>query len=139
MQTENQVSKGPLIGIIIALIGIVLIISSFFGKETPEKGIEATIKYAGKAKLNSSDNIKYQNLTIVYSYEGKDYKANVKFKENNYKQGQKIEIKVNPNNIESPTLIETKEESSSGLFFGFILLILGGLLFLNIINFDKIN
>jgi len=140
MGTNNQtapVNKGPLIGIIIAIIGIVLIVTSLLGRKPPEPGIEATIKYAGPSKnINGTS---YQNLTLTYNFEGKGYKANVRFPSNGYRQGQTVEVDVNSLNPEQPTLHIVKEQSNLGMVFGVILIILGVLLFLNIINFQQIE
>lgn len=140
MGTNNQtapVNKGPLIGIIIAIIGIVLIVTSLLERKPPEPGIEATIRYAGPAKtINGAS---YQTLTLAYNFEGNAYTANVKFPSAGYKQGQKIEVDVTSVNPEQPTLHIVKGPSNLGIVFGIIFIILGVMLFLNIIQYQQIE
>ncbi len=140
MGTNNQtmpVNKGPLIGIIIAILGIVLIVTSLLGRKPPEPGIEATIRYAGPVKTINGGS--YQTLTIAYSFEGNTYTPNINFPAAGYKQGQKIEVDVNPVDPEKATLHITKTPSNLPIVGGVIFIILGVLLFLNIIKYQEIE
>lgn len=130
------VSKGPFYGLVLAIIGILFIISSFFIKP-PKLDMVGTVTYA--STLKQSGKITYQQIKISFNYNSKAYETECKVTNQRYSKHDTVEFRIIGGD---PTKITTDPGSSGKyivLFFGLIFLVCGILLFLKIIPYEPIE
>lgn len=136
-QSFAPVNKGPFIGLVIAVIGIIILVSSIFISSGLTAKIDGTVSYASEMK-HSSTGEAYQNVKVVYTYDGKEYETLTKTS-GGYKNHQEVKLTIvggDPTNI---SLASVSSGKSGMIFCGILFIALGILLFLNIINFQSIE
>lgn len=145
-ETVNRTyqSKGPFIGIILFLVGILVLVITLVSNSITGPSsttLTAQVVYASNLKPNEDNTAKVQTIDVTYQYNGKDYKTGIKNIVNGkYKEYDEIKIDVNKNN---PINISIHGAKSNGFFSKIICSIIfisvGILLFLGIISFDNIG
>lgn len=136
-QPQAPVNKGPFIGLIVAVIGLLLLISSFFMGSSVTSTINGEISYASKQKI--SGEVRYQEVKVKYEYQGSNYETALKIQNGKYSKYDAVSVKIidgNPTNISI-----TSVNSGRGpiIFCGILFLAIGILLFLNIIPYQKLE
>lgn len=133
---QTPVNKGPFIGVIIAILGVILLISCIFMKSSVTAEVEGVVSYASKQKV--SGETRYQDLKIKYTYQGDAYETAVKVAGGDYSKYDEVTVRI----LSGPTDIAiTKVSSQKGgiIFCGILFIGIGVLLFLNIIPYQKIE
>lgn len=131
-----KVNKGPFYGIVIMVIGLLFLISSFFIGSSGAK-YTGTVTYASALKQNEGKT--YQQLKVKFEYNGKIYETACNAENGNYLKHDEISFKV-INNDPTNISVGTSSSGKGGVrFFGILLLVIGILLFLNIISYEIIE
>lgn len=132
-QVQQPVPKTPLVGILIALLGIIIFISSFFLNASTLEQIDARVTYASTLKTSKYDStLKVQTIKVSYTYGNKKFETAINDIVNgNYKKHDEIKIYVTPN---VPTQIYLEKESNSTWLIGILFTIIGGATFLGFLD-----
>lgn len=132
-QVQQPVPKTPLVGILIALLGIIIFISSFFLNKSVLEQIDAKVTYASTLKASKYDPaIKVQTIKVSYTYGNKKYETAINDIANgSYKKHDWIKVYVNPS---TPTQIFIEKEKNSTWLIGVIFAIIGGATFLGFLD-----
>lgn len=137
-------SKGPFIGIILFLVGILVLVITLVSNSVSGPSsttLTAQVVYASNLKSNEGNTAKVQTIDVTYQYDGKDYKTGIKNIINGkYREYDEIKIDVNKNNPIDISIHGTKGNGFfSKIICSIIFIAVGILLFLGIISFDNIG